>query len=91
MTTAQELKLDYFTFYGEVGETVDLTLVEIAGFPSWTLPCLDVYAPDGSLLGSFCATNLMTYVLPASGQYTIRIRSNHLYYTGTYSLGLSCP
>ena len=89
-------QVDFFTFSGTMGATVDLTLVRTEGWPFYFSdgsPSATVFAPSGANVVSFQATpsTLNPLTLLETGTYVVRITANTLVATGTYNIGLSCP
>jgi hypothetical protein len=82
---------DQFTFSGQAGDVILLTLTQTAGFPgSNVVPQLTLFSPSLEVVDTFNANTQQQITLPASGTYTIRVRANNLVSTGSYNLGLEC-
>ena len=82
-------EVDLFTFTGQTGDIVDVTIVETGAFTA-SRPRINVFAPSGENLGGFNANSQNTLVLEETGTFTIRVMAENLQDTGTYTLGLEC-
>jgi len=83
-------EVDYFTFDGTSGDTIDLTLVRTSGF-SGTNVYVYLFSPSNLLIDGFSANATRTHVLPETGPYVCRVIASNLVGTGGYDLGLACP
>jgi len=82
---------DLFTFSGESGDLIQLTLVETAGFArhDHIAPRGTLFASDGTQVGGvFDANSASLFTLPATDTYVVRIFANDLVELGEYNLGL---
>ena len=86
----QSGEADYFTFTGNVDDSVDLTLTQ-SGFAGGTWAYAALYAPSGALIDTFTANALESYTLTESGTYVVRVTEYSYYYTGNYTIGLTLP
>ena len=83
-------QVDLLTFSGTMGATVDLTLVDTAGFRAFVEAGATVFAPSGANVVAFNANTLNPLTLPETGTYVVRITASDLVSGGTYNVGLSC-
>lgn len=79
---------DIFRFAGRDGQHVVIVVTSFDIFP-----CIDLYAPNNSLLVQSCGGNAVrlgapSFVLPVSGTYRLRVYSRDSFYTGQYNLSL---
>jgi hypothetical protein len=86
-------EVDIYSFDGELGEVVELTLVQTAGFAG-TIAHGTLIAPSGAIVDTFNANSLTEVILPETGAastgnpYKVEIQANNLVATGTYNFGL---
>ncbi len=91
-------EVDQFFFKGQVGQVIDLTLVETSNW-SGSLGSGrtsndargTLFAPSGAEVGQFDSNTQQTFTLTENGTYVIRVNANNLVSTGTYNLGMECP
>ena len=83
-------EVDVYTFSGQSGATVLLTLTQTGGFnPGFgILARAGVVAPSGVQLVQFNATGQRTLSLTETGVYTVYISANNFVSTGTYSVSI---
>ena len=83
--------VDLFTFTGQVGDLVSLTLSETSNWGSSINDArATVTTPTGDQLILFDSNSQQTVTLPENGTYTIRVNANNLLSIGTYNLGVEC-
>jgi hypothetical protein len=80
---------DLFTFQGNAGTTVSVTLVQTEGWSGGRVRAT-VFSPSGTELVYFDANSSRTLALEESGTYVIRIWANDLVTVGSHNLGLEC-
>ena len=91
---ANQSQTDSFTFNGNIGQTIDISMSRQSGSVN---PQIDLFDPSGILETSatcgdtaFCvATTIGNYKPLQSGLYTIVVRDNAMNGTGNYSLSLT--
>jgi len=83
-------QVDLLTFSGTMGATVDLTLVDTAGFRAFVEAAATVFAPSGADVVAFNANTLKSLTLPESGTFVFPMTFSALVSGGTYNVGLSC-
>ena len=90
-TISKENLTDEYTFTGQAGQIVAITLVEIAGFPGSQSPVATVFSPTGVEVARF-GSSQREITLPESGTYVIKVSANIFtsLITGSYVLSLEC-
>ncbi len=78
---------DTFTFSGQAGDVVIVTLFKISG-SSLFVPITDLFGPTPGTEPLSIFTGDETNVLPEDGTYTLRIRDDNLLDTGFYRIEL---
>jgi len=88
ITAAAEV--DVYTFSGQTGTSVTITLTHTGGFDpnNGVVPRATVIAPGGAQVVQFNATAQRTLNLTETGAYTVLINANNVASTGTYSLSI---
>ena len=94
---------DFFSFTGNGGEVIDLTLTETSDWGDFGRndARLTLFSPTGVGFDSsaqqsslsvpeFDSSAQQQITLPETGTYLIRIQANTLTSTGSYNLGISC-
>src|SRR5690606_4936578 len=84
-------EVDQYTFTGEAGGIVTLTLVQTGGFPvgsSVTNARATLFSPAGTPIITFDSNGQQDIVLPETGTYIIQVQAESLFHTGSYSIGL---
>ena len=88
-------EVDLFTFSGNAGDLVTITLVETDGFPGFSTGISNaaraiIFSPTGEQVGSLDSNGQLNITLSESGSYVIRVNANNLVSTGSYTLGIEC-
>jgi hypothetical protein len=86
--TAGDLK--FFVFGGGKNSRVSLQTVGTLGS---VRPCIELYAPDGTLVAGACSTstqNRIDPVLTQDGTHTVLVRDRNNSVTGTFTVTLQC-
>ena len=86
-------EVDLITFTGQVGQVIDLTLVEVTswgGVSSANDARGTLFAPSGVQVAQFDSNAQQTFTLSEAGSYIVRINANRLDDTGPYNLGMEC-
>jgi len=85
-------EVDEYTFTGQAGQIVALTLTETAGFPGNSqAPVATVFSPTGAEVLSF-GPSQREITLPESGTYVVKVSPNRFDFlvVGSYGLSLEC-
>lgn len=82
-------ELDVYTFVGQMGDQVSVTLAETSGFGGSATPRASLYSPSGTILGTIDTGQQLDQTLDTGGTFVLVVRANNLQSTGTYDLGLS--
>ena len=88
-----QAEVDQFTFTGQVGDLVTLTLSETSnwgGINGANDARATVFTPAGDVLITFDSNSQQDLTLPESGTYIIRVNANNLASTGSYNFSLTC-
>lgn len=81
--------VDLFTFTGQAGDLLSLTLSETSNWgSSFNDARATVITPSGGQLLQFDSESQQTLTLPETGSYTIRVNANNLLSAGSYNLGI---
>ncbi len=84
--------VDLFTFVGQAGTVITLSLVSTGGFTTINSAALRLFAPSGSALGNTLLSNgQAAFALSEGGTYVIRVSAQNLSQTGTFNVALQCP
>ena len=83
--------IDLFTFSGQAGQAIILTLTTTGGFSAFVGPQITVFSPVLDQLALFNGTGQQQITLPTTGTYVFRVTANNLFGVGSYNLDLSCP
>ena len=83
---------DQFTFSGEAGDVVSITVADTGGefVTTGADARVFLFSPTGAQLGLFDANSERVFTLPESGTYAIEVKANNLVSTGSYNLNLEC-
>jgi hypothetical protein len=91
---AASAQVDQYSYGGNKGENVTLTLSDTGGFnpgyPYYIVASATVFDPTGKAILNFNANSQQQITLPLSGTYVIQVDSSDLASTGTYNLGATC-
>ena len=85
----QAAEADLFTFSGQAGEVVAITLAD-TGSAGGVFPLASVFSPTGAEVTSAFGPTQREITLPESGTYVIKVTANNLTGTVPYALGLEC-
>ena len=85
-------EVDQFTFSGQTGQVIDLTLVQTAGFDAIRniFVRFTLISPTNMQSGPFDANTQRSFTLLETGTYLVRVNASNLVSTGSYNLGLEC-
>jgi len=86
-------QVNQYTFQGNQGQTITLTLASTGGFTSFLSnqsALLTLFAPSGASVGSLTSNNQGNFVLPETGTYVVLVNARNFSTTGSYSIGLEC-
>jgi Big-like domain-containing protein/pre-peptidase len=86
-------EVDLYSFTGQAGQIIGLTLASTAGFTSnqtLSSAALTLFTPTGALLGAFRSNSQANFMLPATGTYVVRVNATNLATTGTYNVSVQC-
>jgi PKD domain/Beta-propeller repeat len=87
-------RLDLYTFAGQAGSVISLSLISTRGFS--TSPGnsrsaqLTLFAPDGTLMGTLYSNSQGRFTLLGTGSYVVRVSARNLSTTGAYTVTLGC-
>jgi hypothetical protein len=79
---------DLFTFSGQAGAKVQVTLTRTAGFSG--LARAQVFAPSGAVVHTFDSDGAPEIALSETGVHVIRVQARNLVDSGGYDLGFVC-
>ena len=88
-TITAAAQVNQYTFDGQAGRIVTMTLTDTAGF-TFTSAAVTLFAPSGASVASFLANSQQQITLPETGTYLMQVMAGNLAGTGTYNLGLVC-
>lgn len=86
-TVSAAAEVDVYTFAGQAGENVLLTLAQTSGFNSLVHARATVLSPAGTQLVVFDSNAQRTVQLPETGTYRIYVNASNLFTTGEYTIG----
>ena len=89
-TLATPLEHDIFTFFGQQGASVTLTLTQTGGFTQG-IPFAQRISPSGELLGVLTTSFPTTMTLPETGLYVVDVHDNINTGVSSYTLQLGSP
>lgn len=80
-------EVDVFTFSGQSGDRILLTLVQTGGFALGVGARATVLAPDGMQTDAFNTNSQRTLTLGTTGTFTVWVNATNLFHAGTYNIG----
>ncbi len=83
-------QVDQYTYAGQAGGIITLTLADTGGFYPYTAAGATLYDPSSRKLLSFNANSQQQITLASTGIYVVQVYSGDLVHGGTYNLGLEC-
>ena len=87
-------EVDLFSFSGEAGQIISLTVASTGGFTpraSNGSVALTLFAPSGAILGGMLRSNGQgIFTLSVTGPYVVRVNAANLGAVGSYNVNMEC-
>jgi len=86
--------VDLYAFAGQAGQIISLALGNTGGFSTGqnisSSALLTLFAPGGASMGSLRSNSQVSFTLPATGTYVVRVSASNLGNTGSYNVSFHC-